>query len=393
MTSSSIVSPEDQRVTFVELFFDLVFVFSVTQVVGVLHHGLDAAALGQTVLVFWLVWWAWTQFTWALNAADTTHHLVELATLLATAVAFFMAVGVPDAFTGGALRFAVPYVIVRAIGLGLYGRVAEADPRQHAAVRRFCYFSSAGLAAVIAGAVLGGTAQYVIWTLAILLDVVAAAVGGADENWNLHPEHFVERHALFVIIALGETLIVAAAGLTGAQWTGQLVTVVVLAVAITCALWWSYFTRARPVLDRALAAARGARQSTMGRDVFSLLHFPMLCGVIAYAAAIQEAVAHPNAALPAPARLALAAGLALFVGAIAIAIFRATRHLLRARLALAVATALAIVFVSGVPAATTLALAFVGLAAVCVREQSLGSLEPLSTTAAPSAAASALPSR
>ena len=80
----SILSPEDQRVTFVELFFDLVFVFSVTQVVGLLHHHLDWTGVGQTILIFWLVWWGWTQFTWALNAADTTHPSVELATLVAT---------------------------------------------------------------------------------------------------------------------------------------------------------------------------------------------------------------------------------------------------------------------------------------------------------------------
>ena len=96
----SLSSPEDQSVTFVELFFDLVFVFSVTQVVGLFHHGLNWSTAGQGVLVFWLVWWAWSQFTWALNAADTTHQWVQLGTLLATAVAFFMAIAVPDAFHG-----------------------------------------------------------------------------------------------------------------------------------------------------------------------------------------------------------------------------------------------------------------------------------------------------
>ena len=94
----SLSSPEDQSVTFVELFFDLVFVFSVTQVVGLFHHGLDWSTAGQGILVFWLVWWAWSQFTWALNAADTTHQWVQLGTLLATAVAFFMAIAVPDVY-------------------------------------------------------------------------------------------------------------------------------------------------------------------------------------------------------------------------------------------------------------------------------------------------------
>lgn len=119
MAIRSIVSPEDQSATFIELFFDLVFVFSVTQVVSLLHHDLSWTGVGQALLVFWLVWWAWTQFTWTLNAADTTHHGVGLATLAATSVVFFMAVALPDAFHGEALRFAVPYALVRLIGLTL----------------------------------------------------------------------------------------------------------------------------------------------------------------------------------------------------------------------------------------------------------------------------------
>src|SRR5688572_19666860 len=375
MNSTSIVSPHDQKVTVVELFFELVFVFSVTQVVSVLHHGLNGVSVLQTVLVFWLVWWGWTQFTWALNAADTTHHLVELATLMATAVAFFMAVAVPAAFEGGALRFAVPYVLVRVLGLVLYSWVAQAaDHAQHAAVQRFCYLSSAGLIAVLVGAALGGTAQYWVWALAILLDVLAAMVGARDEGWNLHPDHFAERHSLFVIIALGETLIVAATGLTAAEWNVRLLIISLLAVAITCALWWSYFTRAKPVLDRAFEAARGGRQSSMGRDIFSLLHFPLLCGVVAYAVAVEEAVAHPEQPFVAEARVALAAGLALFLGAMAIAIWRATRQLLLPRLIVALATAAAITLLSGVAPAVPLGVAFAGLAALCVWEQRSASL-------------------
>ncbi len=215
---ASIVSPEDQRVTFVELFFDLVFVFSVTQVVRLLHHHLDWTGVGQTVLVFWLVWWAWSQFTWALNAADTTHAGVELLTLLATGVAFFMAVSLPNAFSGGGAWFAVPYVLVRIIGLGLYIRVSlDAGPSHRTAVRTFALLSVGGLAAVLAGGFAGGSTTYWLWGIAILLDIVAALVGVEAGEFDLHPDHFAERHGLFVIIALGESLIVAAGGLSGAE--------------------------------------------------------------------------------------------------------------------------------------------------------------------------------
>ena len=119
MAAQNLTSPEDQTVTFVELFFDLVFVFSVTQVVGLLHDGLNWLVVGQAILVFWLVWWAWTQFTWTLNAADTTHTWVQIGTLAATSVAFFMAVALPQAFGDRALWFALTYILVRVIGLSL----------------------------------------------------------------------------------------------------------------------------------------------------------------------------------------------------------------------------------------------------------------------------------
>ena len=373
MNAQNIVSPEDQNVTFVELFFDLVFVFAVTQVVGLLHDGIEWLVVGQAILVFWLVWWAWTQFTWALNAADTTHSIVELGTLVATAIAFFMAVALPEAFHGRALWFAGPYVLVRVIGLALYTWVASANPSQRAAVQTFALVSSGGLIAVLIGGITGGTTLYWLWGLTILLDVIAAAVGGQAEGWNLHPEHFAERHGLFVIIALGESLIVAASGVTEALWSSALIAVAVLAVAITCGLWWSYFPRAKPELDHALETSRGAVQSMMARDVFSLLHFPMLCGVVAYAVAIEEAVVHPGEPLPFGGRVALAAGLTLFVGGMAVAMWRARLRLPLPRLILVGVTAIAIVAVSGVAAPLTLAIALVGIVVIAVWEQRMSS--------------------
>lgn len=366
-----ISAPEDQSVTFVELFFDLVFVFSVTQVVGLLHEGLSWTTVGQAVFVFWLVWWAWSQFTWALNAADTTHSLVQLGTLLATAVAFFMAVAVPDAFHGRSLWFAVTYVLVRGIGLALYAWVAGEDPAQRAAVRTWIVVSLGGLAAVLLGGVLGGQAQVWLWAATILLDLVAAAIGGQLEGWNLHPEHFGERHGLFVIIALGETLIVAAAGVSGAVWSGNLLLVAVVAVALTCTLWWSYFPRAKPLLDEALAAARGREQARLARDSFSLYHFPMAAGIIAYAFVIEELLAHPGDPLPLPARVALGVGLILFVGGMGLALWRALGRVPAVRLGVMGVTAGLVVVLAGVAGPVSLLVALAGVVVVVAYEQRL----------------------
>jgi low temperature requirement protein LtrA len=279
-----ITTTEDQSATFIELFFDLVFVYAVTQTVSLAHEDLSLAGVGHAVVVFWLVWWAWTQYTWALNSADTTHPAVRL------------------------------------VGLGVYGRVAWDDVAKRRAVRLFAVLSLGGLAAVAAGGVVGADARAWWWAAAVLLDVAAAAGAGAAEGWDIRPEHFGERHGLFVIIALGESLIVAAAGLTGAERTAQTVAVAILAVAATGGLWWSYFVSAKPALDHALRQRSGSHRSTLARDVYSIWHFPLVFGVVLLAVAIEEAVTHPHEALPVGGSLALAGGVVLFVGSAAAAL-------------------------------------------------------------------------
>ncbi len=333
--------------------------FSVTQVVGLLHEGMTPGRVAEATLVFWLVWWAWTQFTWALNAANTDHPRIGLATLVSTGVAFFMAVAVPGAFGSGAVWFAVPYVGVRSIGLLVYWWVA-ADDAHRSAVQVFALASVGGLAAVLLGAVLGGRAQYWLWGAAIALDIVAAAKGGRQEGWNLRPEHFVERHGLIVIIALGESLIVAAAGLTAVPTDPDLIAVSVLSVALTCALWWAYFPRLRPALERSMVAASDTERTTMARDAFSLAHFPLLCGVIATAAAIEELILHPGDPVAGGPRAALAVGLFLFLGRSAVSAWRATGTVLVARVAVAVVVAGGVLALGASPAWAPLALGVAG---------------------------------
>jgi low temperature requirement protein LtrA len=371
MAVRSVASPHDQSATFVELFFDLVFVFGITQVVSLLYHDMTWTGALRSVLVFWLLWWAWTQFTWALNAADTEHPWIEFGTLLATAVAFFMAVAVPEAFSGGALWFGIPYVAVRVIGLAVYVGVMRENEEGRKVVMQFATTSVGGLAAVLMGAYVGGDAQVMFWVLVILLDMVAASAAGAGAAWGLHAEHFAERHGLIVIIALGEGLIVAASGLVGAERTPMLLVVGALAVAITCALWWSYFPGAKPELERSLRNASDDVRASMARDAFSFAHFPMLCGVIAYAVAVESAVGHPADALSTAHRIALASGLLLFVGGLAVALGRASCTVRTSRVIVAVITAAVVYLLAGVPAAVSLGVAFAGVATVAILEERL----------------------
>ena len=356
-----ISTTEDQSATFIELFFDLVFVYAVTQTVSLAHEQLSWTGIGRALVVFWLVWWAWTQFTWALNSADTTHPVVETSMLVVTAFAFLMAVTIPDAFGDAGVWFAATYVAVRVIGLGVYGRVAWDDVDKRAALRRFAVLSVGGLAAVAGGGLVEGRARVWWWAAAVMLDLLAARLAGAAEGWDIRPDHFGERHGLFVIIALGESLIVAGAGLTGADRNADTVAVGILAVVTTCGLWWSYFVTTKPALDEAVRQRTDADRTTLARDAYSILHFPLVFGVVLLAVAVEEAVAHPHEPLPVGGSLALAGGVALFITSTAAALRRTGRSLPVRRLVILVAMGAGVRATHGTPASWSLLVVVVAL--------------------------------
>jgi len=330
---AKIHAPGGQAVTFVELFFDLVFVFALTEVTSFAAHHLDFEGVVRAAIVFWLIWWAWTQWTWALNPADTEHGIVRVGTLLATAIAFIMAVSVGTAFEGnGGLWFVVPYIAVRVLGLALYARVASERDRQLDAVQAFALLSTFGLAAALIGGIVGDEARMWVWLGVIVLDIVASGVAGRFESWHLHAGHLAERHGLFVIIALGESLIVAAAAITGAERTAEVMGVAIGAVAVTCLLWWVYFGWLQEALESCLTAAVGAAQSTLARDAYSLLHFPLILSIVGVAVAFEEMAAHPSASVPNEVLIALGLGIGGFLWASAAVWGRASRRVLWVRL-------------------------------------------------------------
>ncbi|CAN5920885.1 low temperature requirement protein A [soil metagenome] len=355
-----------QGATFIELFFDLVFVFAVTQVTAVLEEHLTAVGLVQAVLVFWLVWWAWTQFTWTLNAANTEHSGIELLTMAAVAAAFFMALTVPDPYetTGG--WFAASYILVRLIGIAGQWWVSAGDAAWRGAIRPWAILSFGGLAAVALAAALPPGPRTVLFAAAVGLDLFSAWRAGSGE-WRLYPEHFAERHGLFVIIALGESLIAAGINAGELEDTGTLLAVTVPAVVAACALWWTYFSRAKDALEEAMHWTPSRYRGRFARDVFSFLHFPIIGGVIGFAVAVVEAVHHPGDHLEPAAALALIIGVALFVGCTGLALLRARAEVPLVR-AIGIVVLLAsyplLVTVSAATALTYVALVLVVVAAV-----------------------------
>lgn len=338
MPNQSIVSPDDQGATFIELFFDLVFVFAVTGVTHYAAQHLDSQGILRSVVIFWLIWWGWTQFTWALNAANTDHQGVRAITLVATGIAAVMGVAVEGAFSPGvrpALAFAVSYIALRVVGLGMFLRVVFHDERQRSAVTLFAVASILGLLAVLAGAFLEPSVRLGFWLAAVLLDLGAGWFAGNREPAAVRPAHFAERHGLIVIIALGESIIVAASGLTIEAW--RQAAVAGIAIVITCLLWWTYFGWVKALLEQRLVELDRREGALLARDVFTFGHFPLVSGIIALAIGF-EASLHPNDYTTAQSAAAVGVGLTLFLVATAAALWRAHHCVLWNRLILCALT-------------------------------------------------------
>ncbi|MGH8927416.1 MAG: low temperature requirement protein A [Acidimicrobiia bacterium] len=333
MTSVAATRPRSasgpQGATFIELFFDLVFVYAITQVSSMLVDELTWRGGARAVVVAWLLWWAWTQFTWTLSPADTTHPVVEVVVLATTAVAFFMARSVGETFTGNAWLFLVPYLLIRSIGMSLYAWVGGAADRQMArSMRLFALASLPAMLALSVGALLDPGPRLGLWAAAIVLDL-GAGIAVRGVAWRVYVSHFAERHGLFVIIALGESLI--AVGVASSDLAPTLASYAVkgAGVALVCGLWWVYFGWFKVWLEERVEAAVTI---DLIRNVYSFVHFLVVIGVVGVSAALHEAVAHAGEALSTPGAVSLVLGAVGYVGGVAWLSWMAGRLLLWARL-------------------------------------------------------------
>ncbi len=339
-------APDDQSADFVELFFDLVFVFAITKLTHLTAHHLTLHHVGQSVLIFFLVWWAWTQFTWTLNAANTKRTSNRLITLIATAVAFVMAASVDMAFGAGGLWFAVPYVLVRGLGAAILMRDAWSDAATRAAVGRPLGVALAGLGVVLIGGFADPSVRHWWWLGAIGVDFFSGYLAAAATNnlKQVRVGHFVERHGLIVIIALGESLIVAGSAVASDERTPMLLLAGGTAVLLTCMLWWSYFGWVQEFVEEHLRRKEGGEQLTAIQNIFSFGHVPLIGGIISLAVAFENQLSHPQEPVALEVIAALGLGVVMFVGSTAGAVWRASGAVLWPRLALLGVGSAALVF-------------------------------------------------
>jgi low temperature requirement protein LtrA len=365
---------EERRTSPVELLWDLVFVFAITQVTTLLWRDLTWKGFGRAMLVLALVWWAWSAFVWAANAQLADSPTLRAALLVSSIAIFITGLSVPHAYGSEATLFAVSYAVVRFLHLGLYADASRRGNASWAAIAGFAVTVTIGMALLIAGSFATGAARTGLWVLAAAIDYAGPAWLTRERLRGLQHvavAHFAERYSLFVIICLGESIVAIGVGALGSssdrELTGELVVAVALGLLITVEMWWTYFEgfagraeeRLREHDDPVLAAADG----------YSYLHLVIVAGIITFAVGVKvltrDSVSVP---LPEPARLALCGGVAMYLVGHAAFAMRMVGEVEYEKLAVAAAL-LVLYAVGGGLAAWVLAVAVVALVgALCVVE-------------------------
>jgi low temperature requirement protein LtrA len=275
---------------------------------------------------------------------------------------FGVALAVPGAFGDDAVLFALAYLLVRLLHLVLSFIVARDDPDSLDALRRFAPTALAGASLIVLASFLDADARVAVWMVALALDYLGPTVVGMGRGWHVAPEHFAERYALIILIALGESLIAIGVG-AGVDLGTGVVLGAALGVVVVSALWWLYFDVAAILARRQLMQTpAGGEVARLARDAYSYLHLPMIAGIVLFALGLKTTLSHVNDPLETVPAVALCGGVALYLFAHIGFLLRTTRRLWRRR------TAAAVVLLATVPAALALpALAALAIvAAVCV---------------------------
>lgn len=330
--------------TFVELFFDLVFVYAITQLAGFIHAGHDAEAFLRAALIFAMVWWVWEQFTWAGNGVEVSGPVATVAMLAATGAAFFMAQGVPDAFTGDGEWFSLPFAIAMGIGLSLYWLGLRHEREHQRALVSYLPLTCAGVVMAGAGGFTPDGVQPWMYLSSFLLFVGAGWAAQFGTPFHVYPRHFAERHALIVTVALGESIIAVGVGAGGLERSPDFAFAVLAGFTAVAVLWWSYFAWFRGSTEHFMRLREPHNRAAFARDIYAWAHLPIVFGVVLVAVAAESVIARPGEPLEDVSRTGLATGTALFQLGIVAAHWRASREVLVER-ALGAGVAVALVAV------------------------------------------------
>jgi low temperature requirement protein LtrA len=284
----------DHTVTTLELFFDLVFVFALTQITALMAHDLTRRGVIQGVLLIGLLWWSWIGFSWICNLVKADEGSIRGAMLAAMAAMFLIALAIPEAFHDlpgglpGPVVIAVAYFAFRAMNLLMFWLIADGDQVLRRTLARFAPSMLGGTALLLVASQFHGTTQTLLWGAALAADYGGTYLIDA-RGWRLNsPSHFAERHGLIVIIALGESIVAIGVGVTNLPISWPIVIASMLGLAVSAALWWIYFDLTAHHGERALASEPAETRPKLARDAYTFVHFPMVAGIVLLALGLKK---------------------------------------------------------------------------------------------------------
>jgi len=358
---------EGERVTPLELFFDLVFVLAITQCTALMYHHPTWSGLAQGLLVLGMLWWAWTGYSWLTSVIDPEEGAVRLVMFGAMAALLIVSICVPEAFGNLALTFALVYGVVRVAHIALFMLASPEDDALRHSVLGLAASTAIAVGILATASLFDGLAQGALWLAALVLDMGGPYLFGS-EGWRLSPAHFAERHGLIVIIALGESIVAIGVGAAGHLSLG-IATAAVLGVGLTAAMWWTYFDIVAIVSGRRLIDAEPGRvQNEMARDSYSYMHLMMVAGIVLVALGLKKTIGHFEDHLATVPAFALLGGVALYLlGHVAFR-YRHIRTVNRQRLLLAVVLLILVPVATEVPSLAMVGVVNVLLWAMIVYE-------------------------
>lgn len=322
MEATFVPTGDDHRVTTLELLFDLVFVYALTAVSGTVVRHLSRTGVAEGLVLMALIWFAWAAYSWLGNQARADEGPLRLAMYLAMASFFLVALTIHSAFDerSGGLRgpvvFVVAYGFIRLAHLIIYWVAAGNDHDLRRTITLALGTTLVTLAVLVAGSFLHPHLRLWVWLVAVLIDYVGIFFGAA-EGWRvLAPSHFAERHALVIIIAIGESLVSVASAVTSVGIAWRLVVGALLGAALAIMLWRTYFNAIAVAVEDALRDAEGAARTRMARDVFTYLHLPAVVGIVGIAVGLNvtlSRVGRGTDALPGVAVATLYGGAAIYL--------------------------------------------------------------------------------
>jgi low temperature requirement protein LtrA len=302
----------EQRVTPLELFFDLVLVFAITQVTSFLSHDPTWSGLLRGLMLLGALWWAWAAYAWLTNTLDPEEGAVRLAVLSAIAAMLVVSLAAPGAFGSDGVTFGVAYLVVRVLHLVLYAIAGRGDRDLFRAVVRIVPAATLAPALLVIAGFLDDSAQLALWGAALAVDYLGVLVGRM-RGWRVSPAHFVERFGLIIIIALGESIVAIGVGSAGVPLDAGVIAAALLGITVVACLWWSYFDWVVYVAQARLAETAGASRAALARDAYSYLHLPMAAGIVLFAFGLETTLHDVAGPLGTVSALGLVGGIALYL--------------------------------------------------------------------------------